>query len=256
MSSMLWRFAGPCVLVVIASPAMLAQTPEVREKPPLYSYASFWQIPRAQWPGVEKQDAIDKPILDKALADGTIIGYGNDTNVIHDPDGDTHADWWSSMSVAGLFNVLDQLHNAGPSPVLDSATKHWDEVLVARYYDWRPVSRQGLYTHAGWYKLKPDAPANAVEILSKNLLAPLFEKLIADGTLVQYEIDTEVVHTHAPPGSFWILSLAANAEAIDKVNAAVQDAVKSDPLGWVAFDSMVDPTGQRVYIARANATYK
>jgi hypothetical protein len=258
MNRMLQGFAGLCALAMAAAwaaPAS-AQTPEIKEKPPLYSYASFWQIPRAQWPEMAKADAADKPIFDKALASGIIIGYGNDTNLIHEPDGDTHADWWSSLSMAGLLNVLGQLNSSAPSPVLESATKHLDEILVARYYNWRSGSWQGIYTHAGWYKLKPDAPRDAVDTLSRNLLVPLLEKLVADGTLLQYEIDTEAVHTHAPPGSFWILSLAANAEAIDKINAAVHDAEKSNPLGWAAFDSMVDSTQHREYMALANASYK
>ena len=248
--------AGINALALISASIMSAQTPEVKVKPPLYSYASFWQIPRAQWPEMAKQDAADKPIFDKALANGTIIGYGNDASVVHDPDADTHADWWSSMSMAGLLDVHDQLSNAGPAPVLDSATKHWDVILVARYYNWRPGSWQKLYTYGGWYKLKPGAPSDAVETLSKTLLAPLLEKLLADGTLVQYEIDTEAVHTHASPAGFWILSLAANTEAVDKVNAAVREAEKENPLGWAAFDSMVDSEQQQSYMARANAAYK
>jgi len=84
----------------------------------------------------------------------------------------------------------------------------------------------------------------------------LLEKLLADGALLQYEIDTEVAHTYAPPHSFWILSLAANAEAIDKINPAVQDAEKTNPLGWVAFDSMVDSSQSREYMTLATATYK
>jgi len=235
----------------------LAQTPEIKEKPPMYSYASFWTIPRAQWPEMAKVDAADKPILDKALADGTIIGYGNDTNVVHAPDGDTHADWWSSMSIAGLLTVLEQLQNSSTTtaPVLQSATKHWDEILVGKYYNWRSGSWHGLYTYAGFYRLSANAPDNAVDVLSKNLVAPVLEKLLADGTLVEYEIDTEAVHTDAP-GRFWIFSLAANAQAIDKINAAIRDAIKSDPLGGVAFNSMVDLSAHRDYMAKANASYK
>src|SRR5271154_6003753 len=177
MNKILWMFVGPCALAMAAVWAVpaSAQTPEVKEKPPQYSYASFWTIPRGQWPEMAKADAADKPIFDKAIADGTIIGYGNDTNLIHQPDVDTHADWWSSMSMARLLKVLSQLDSAdrNVSPVLQSATKHWDEIIVSRYYNWRSGSRQGVYTYAGFYKLKADAPDNAVEMLSKNLIAPL-----------------------------------------------------------------------------------
>ena len=73
MNKMLWKFAGLCALAMAAVWAVpaCAQTPEVKEKPPLYSYASFWTIPRAQWPEMAQADAADKPILDKALASGT-----------------------------------------------------------------------------------------------------------------------------------------------------------------------------------------
>lgn len=243
------------VAAVWAMPAR-AQTNEIREKPPQYSYVSFWQVPRAQWPEMEKAQASRKPLFDKALADGTIIGYGNDVNLVHTVDGDTHADWFSSMSMAGLLKVLNQLQNAGtPPPVLTTATKHWDHILVARYYNWRPGSWQGIYTQGNFYTLKPDAPHNAVNLISRHLLVPLLEKLLADGTIVQYEIDTEAIHTDAP-GSFLIFCLVANAEGLDKFNAAVREAIFSDPMGAVSFESMVELSAHRDYLAQANASYK
>jgi hypothetical protein len=196
------RFGAIALAAVCAAPVP-AQTPEVKEKPPQYSYVSFWNIPRSQWPEMAKADAADKPIFDKALADGTIIGYGNDANLLHRPDGETHADWWSSMSIAGLLKVLDRLRSSGnaESPALQSATNHSDEIVVSRYYNWRSGSWQRIYTRGAFYKLKPNAPKDAVEMLSKNVLAPVLEKLFADGTIVQYEIDTEAMQTADPAGS-------------------------------------------------------
>lgn len=37
-----------------ATPAY-AQAPEAKEKPPMYSYVSFWTLPRAQWGELEKK---------------------------------------------------------------------------------------------------------------------------------------------------------------------------------------------------------
>ncbi|HVP53087.1 MAG TPA: hypothetical protein VMT05_13300 [Terriglobales bacterium] len=234
-----------------------AQMSEVKEKPPMYSYVSFWNIPRAQWAEMAKANAADQPILDKAIANGTIVAYGNDVNLVHQADGDTHDDWWSAMSMAGLLNVLDQFYKSGSSatPVLASATKHWDSIFVSRYYNWHSGSWKGIYTHGSYYKLKADAPDNAVETLSKNLLVPFFEKLLADGTIHEYEVDTEAIHTEAP-GAFWVFYLAANAEGLDKVNAALRERMKANPLGGPAFGSMVDFAAHRDYLARTNATYK
>jgi len=251
--------AGLCAITMVAVWAWPAgaQTSEGKEKLPMYSYVALWNIPRAQWAEMEKTDAADQKILDGAIANGTIVGYGYDLNLVHQPDSPTHDDWWSAMSMAGLLNVLDQFYKAGnaTSSTLASATKHWDNIYVSRHYNWHPGSWKGAYTHGSSYKLKADAPDNAVEMLATNLVVPLMEKLLADGTIHEYEIDTEAIHTEAP-GTFWIFYLAANAEGIDKVNAALRDTMKANPLGGPAFGSMVDFTAHRDYLARTNATYK
>ena len=178
-------------------------------------------------------------------------------NLVHQPDGATHDDWWSAMSMAGLLNVLDQFYKNGSSTstVLDSATKHWDDIFVSRYYNWHAGTWKGAYTHGSSYKLKADAPDDAVAMLSKNLIVPLLEKMLADGTIHEYEIDTEAIHTEAP-GSFWVFYIAANADGLDKVNAALRERMKSNPLGGPAFGSMTDSSAHRDYLSLTNATYK
>ena len=223
----------------------------------MYSYVGNWSIPRAQWADMAKADEADQKVLEQAMASGTIVGYGSDVNLVHQADGPTHDDWWSAMSMAGLLNLLDQFYKSGNSttPVLASATKHWDNIYVSRYYNWHAGSWKDAYTHGASYKLKADAPNDAVEILSKNLIVPLMEKMLADGTIHEYEVDTEAIHTESPD-SFWVFYIAANAEGLDKVNAALRDRMKANPLGGPAFASMVDLTPHRDYLVRTNATYK
>jgi len=252
-------FASLCLLAIAAvcvAPAS-AQMSEVKEKPPMYSYVANWAIPRAQWGEMAKQNAADQKDMEKAMASGTIVGYGNDAILTHGPDGETHDEWWSSMSMAGLLNVLDQSNKSGTatSPVLISATKHWDEIFVSRYYNWHSGSWKDAYTHVSSYKLKADAPDNAVETLSKNLVVPLLEKMLADGAIHEYEIDTEAIHTDAP-GSFYIVYIAANGEGVDKVDAGIREALKASPLSGPAFGSMVDFSAHRDELARTNVTFK
>ena len=260
MNRKLWRvFAGLCALTlaaVWAAPAS-AQTSETKEKPAMYSYIGNWDIPRAHWADMEKANTADQKILDKAMASGTIVGYGNDVILVHQPDGETHDDWWSAMSMAGLLNVLDQFYKSSSttSPVLASATKHWDAIYVSRYYNWRSGSWKDAYTRGSYYRLKADAPTDAVGTLSKILIVPLMEKLLADGTIVEYEIDTEAVHTEAPSG-FWLFYIAPNAAGLDKASAARQEAVQANPLGFGAFGPMTDSTVHRDFLSRTNATYK
>jgi len=259
MNKSLWGvFASVCAVVAcVASSTLVSAQSEVKEKPPMYSYVSFWNIPRADWGEMAKADAADQSTLEKALSNGTLVGFGNDVNLVHQPDGYTHDEWWSSMSMAGLMNVLDQFYSSGSAttPVLGKANKHSDAIYVSRYYNWHSGSFKGGYTHGSSYKLKADAPEDAVDTLSKNLIAPMLEKLLADGTLHEYEIDTEAIHTEAP-GTFWIFYITANAEGLDKVNAALRETLKNNPMSGPAFDSMVDFTPHRDDLVRTNATYK
>jgi hypothetical protein len=216
-----------------------------------------WNIPRAQWADMDKSNADSRVILGKALANGTIVGYGNDFNLVHQPDGSTHDEWWSAMSMAGILNVLDQFYKSGTSTssVLASATKHWDSIYVSRHYNWHSGSWKDVYTHGASFKLKADAPENAMDTLSKSLLVPLMEKLLADGTIHEYEIDSEAIHTESP-ATFWLFYLVANAEGLDKFNAALRESMKSNPLSGPTFDSMVDFNVHRDILVRTNATYK
>jgi hypothetical protein len=251
-------FAVACTLAMIAAwTAPVYAQDEPKEKPPMYSYVGFWNIPRAHWADMEKADAADHSVLEKAMADGTIIGYGNDINLVHQPDGATHDGWWSAMSMAGLLNVLDKFYKNGSTTtsVLASSTKHWDNIMVSRYYGWHSGSFKGAYTRAAQYKLKPDAPNDAVEMLSKHLFVPMLEKMLADGAILEYEIDTEAIHTD-DPGSFWVIFIATNADGLDKFNAAVRDLHKSNPLGGPAIGSMVDFTPHRDYLSSSTGTYK
>ena len=252
-------FAALCALA-LSSLCILpasAQNAEVKEKPPMYSYLSNWQIPRAHWGDMVKSDDADRPILDKALADGTIIGYGSDVNLVHRPEGYTHDDWWSSMSMAGLLKVLDQMYSSGNAdlPVLEASTKHEDQVLTSRYYNWHSGSYKNAFVQVAFYQLKEHAPDDAVEFLSKNLIAPFLEKLLADGTIVEYEIDTEAIHTDAP-GGFAIVWVSTNAEAVDKGNAGLRETMKAQPLGSPAFLSMIDFSKHRDELWRGNGVFK
>jgi hypothetical protein len=83
----------------------------------------------------------------------------------------------------------------------------------------------------------------------------LLEKMLADGAIHEYEIDTEAIHTQAP-GAFWVDYIAANAEGLDKVDAALVGALKANPMSTPAFLSMVDFSQHRDYLVRTDATYK
>jgi hypothetical protein len=246
-----------CAIAVlgVSTTAIHAQTMQAKEKPSLYTYFADWQIPRARWAEVEKATAADQKILDQAISSGTLVSYGNDSNLVHQPEGSTHDDWWQAMSMAGILDTLDSLSKGGPVPVLVSATKHSDAIYVSHFYNWRAGTYKNAYTHTAYYKLKAEAPDDAVASLSTNFVVPLMEKLLADGAIAEYEVDEEAIHTESPDG-FWIAYTSANASGLDKANDALGAALKANPMVGSAMGSIIDFTAHRDYLSHTNAVYK
>jgi hypothetical protein len=95
---------------------------------------------------------------------------------------------------------------------------------------------------------------NAVETLSKNVAVPLLEKLLADPTIHEYQIDTQAIHT--APWHMLDRLHRRRAEDLDKVNTALQEALKASPLNGSPFGSITDSSAHRDELTRTNATYK
>jgi hypothetical protein len=249
---------GLCAIAVLGgiwSSAVCAQTTEVKEKPRMYTYFANWQIPRARWGEMDKAAASDQKLLDQAIASGTLVAYGDDSNLVHQPEGPTHDNWWSAMSMAGVLDVLESVSKGAPPPVLASATKHSDAIYVSKFYNWHAGTYKGAYTHTSYYKLKADAPEDAVETTSKSFIVPLMEKLLAAGAIVEYEVDEEAIHTESPDG-FWVDYISPTSAGLDKANAALGEALKANPMAGPALGSMVDFTVHRDYLTHSNVVYK
>jgi hypothetical protein len=251
-------FAGLCGLASLALSAIpaVAQMQEVKEKPAMFTYVANWQVARDNWSDMDKLNGPVNDALKKLMDDGTIIGHGSDINLVHTEKDSTHDVWWSSMSMAGIVKALDAARgNSDEHSAALSNAKHWDNVWVSHYYNWKSGPYKNAYTHVGIYKLKADAPDDAVDSLSQHLLAPVLEKLFADGTVIEYEIDTAAIHTDAP-GTFVIVYLTPTPEGIDTVQAAVRDAAKAHALGFQAFESYTDDSGHRDGLDKSEGAYK
>jgi hypothetical protein len=253
------RIAGlaACALAMsgFVSVAVHAQS-EDGKKPRMYTYYSTWAIPRAKWGDMDKARGNNK-LMDGGIGSGRLVGYGDDETVVHQEDGWTHDGWFSSLSMAGLLNTLNDAMQSGSTvtSVYQSATKHADQVLVSRYYNWKSGTWKGAYTRSAIYKLKDSAPNDAVDVLAKSFMVPMMEKLLAEGTIVEYEIDEQSVHTDSP-SLFFLVYITPTAEGQDQVSKALNEAVKANPLAGPTFGAWIDYAAHRDVLVRGNATYK
>ena len=255
LRSVLVGLYGLAALTLCAIPA-LAQSQEIKPKPPMYSYVANWLVARANWGDMDKMPAPVNAVLQKAMDDGTLVAFGDDTTLVHTADGATNDTWWSSMSLAGIVKVLEQARAAtDPHSTALNGAKHWDHLWVSRYYNWKPGAKKNAYTYAADYKLKESASNDDLDALSQRLLVPMLEKLLADGHLIEYEIDTLAVHTEAP-GEFSIVMIATTPEDLDTIRGAILASGKDHPLAIQAFGSLTESSGHRDDLARTNATFK
>lgn len=245
------RTMGILALCLLAASLAWAQAGGA-EKPPLYTYVSQWGVPRAMWAEYQKTRAADDQAMAKAMADGTIVGYGSFSVLNHQEGAPTHGSWFSASSMANLIKVLEGLRAApdSASPVL-AASKHFDLMLVSRDYNAHAGSFQNGYLRVGMWKYKHGASDPGGKIMKATMVA-MFEKLLQDGALHSYQIDEEAVHS-GDPDSLNLAIVTNGAEGLDKFSAAIEEMGKNNPMGEAAFSSLLDPHGHRDFLAHVDA---
>jgi hypothetical protein len=234
--------------VMVAGTPLLAQA-EDAGKAPQYIYVSQWAVPRAQWGEMAKLDDEQRALTDKLLADGTITGYGEFMNLIHQEGQPTHGDWFTATSEGNILKALEAFY-ARPSVAapVRAASKHWDHFLVSRIHNSRPGTFDGAYLSGiTWdVNLGRDGAFNS---LMKSTFVPIFEKLLADGALVSYGLNFAQFHTDAP-GQFELVYIAPDAAGMDKVNEALGEAFSKNEELRPAIWSLTKSENHRDFLMR------
>jgi hypothetical protein len=215
---MLKRIAGLLVVVVLAVILVPAALPQMESTPIVYTYVSQFQIPRANWAQYsEDNEKSFVPVVEKSLADGTILSWSTFEQVVHTPDGYTHGAAWSSNTIAGLMKVLDEVRKAGPRPGQIAATKHEDYLMQTSMY--RAGSGTAAYLRVVCSNAKADKPGEYAAVLKKYLV-PTFDEQVKKGAATYYGLDEQYVNNDAPSIRCLVINYP-NAEGMDKWAAAV-----------------------------------
>jgi hypothetical protein len=223
---------------------------EIKAQPPMYSYIAVWNIPEDQWEKRKDQAEEAKKILDKAIDNDTIFSYGYDRNPLHDT-------FWLSMSKEGFETVRDQFQKIGITKVhaKEDAKVMPASILVSHYYNCKTIRCENSYVHVGIYKIRPDAPNDAVDQLSKNFFGPVLEKMLNRGAIFEWETDV-YDNPKDSPGTFLIAYLSEKAEDLEKTHKAVQERLKSNLPNGPALDSIIDMKAITDVVVRSYAVYK
>ncbi len=243
-----------CVLALVPLSAnRVAAQSQSAEKPALYTYVSEWTVPRAMWADYLKGDAADIDIMKKAVADGSIVSFGAYTVVNHQEGLPTHGTWFSATSMTNILKALENVRTApgATAPPL-AAAKHWDYILESHNYDAHPGTFTNGYLRVGTWRTKADSGDPEGKVLKATMVA-LLEKLMADGALHAYQVDQEVVHT-TDVGTLFVAIITNGPEGVDKFNAALEEAQKSNSAAWAGLRGTLDPAGHRDMLARVSTT--
>ncbi len=159
------------VMLVFSAPVAL---PQMEQAHPVYIYVCQFQVPRANWAQfAEDTEKNVNPILERLMADGTLLGWSNTETIVHTPEGMTHATAWGSTSLAGITRVLDELRKIGPRPSQIAATKHEDILLRTVYSHTSTVSGGGTgYLRVNCTLAQPGKADDFVATIKKYLLSP------------------------------------------------------------------------------------
>jgi hypothetical protein len=237
-----------CLLLLTLGAAWPQRANADDKKPPTYTYIGEWAVPREQWRDYAKTATDERATMDQLLADGTIVGYGEFSNLIHQEGQPTHGSWFTATSRAGLLKALEALYKLPQStfPVL-AASKHWDYIVVNRVHGERSGKFQG-YLSGGGFDVKPGQEKTFNDIMNKNIV-PIMDKLLAEGAVTSYSVDSEEFHTESP-GRVTFVYTTADAAGVDKVEDAIIAAFRNDPALESAAQAAVDWKGHRDFLAR------
>ncbi len=242
------------VFLLLAALALMLVAPlmvsaQMQQEPPNFVYVSEWAIPRAQWGDwVASNEKNNKPIYDKMLADGTIIGYGIFSTNVHDESGITHGSWFEATSLAAIEKVLVEVTKLPPSPVANAATKHRDYLLRTSLHRAKAASGKDGYLWVNYTLLQP-GKAQEWRGLFDKYVKPVFDDMLANGSLLLYQIESEQVHTDNP-NAVLIVYLAPSADALDKFFSAISGIIAKNPLLGDAIGAVTVPAAHRDYFAR------
>jgi hypothetical protein len=247
------RLSTLCVLLMsmfaFSVPAARAQQAEAPKQPVVYTYVSFFGVPRAQWGAYEKNLASGHKLFDSLLADGTILSYGDGALEVHEGlNAPTHVGWFASTSMAGLMKALAALRAAGSTSSDFAYTMHSDAITKSTMYNGKGGTTDSGYVLVQDWTPKPGHAEEFMDLITK-YRKPWLDAAVADGTLSGYSVEEDQIHVDTP-GAYTMIAVFPNAAAMDKYYAEIEALHTKQPLFGDVYSSTVDYATHRDHLLR------
>jgi hypothetical protein len=216
---------------------------------PIFTYVSLWGVPRAQWGDIAKVNAENKAVLDPLVANRTLLGYGTFENYVHSDGGYTHGDWFQGTSIASLLKTLETFYSrpAATAPVR-AASKHQDYLMISTIHGAHAVTNSTGYLRVISAEIQTGKMDDFLDAY-RLYIVPAYEKLLAEGTIVNYQLDTEYNIENAPGRIFSVID-TRDAEGMDKVRVALGEVFEKNPAALRALASVTVPNSRNDLLAR------
>lgn len=216
-----------------------------------YTYVSQWAVPRADWANFEKQAKEDDAVMQKLVADGTIIAWGDEVTRVHTVDGFTHAEWLTATSRANLLKAIEAEWTTASNSAFVATTKHEDLFLHTIAHGGKSTSGATGYLRVTFWQVKP-GESDTLEGFFRASLKPMLDQDIENGTLLMYNFDTEDVHT-SEQGGYNLALLFPDGGAMDKFFDQLQEAGKKDPTTGAVLGNLTIAKEHRDDLGRVTA---
>jgi hypothetical protein len=200
------------------------------------------------FPGKENElttliNTVGAPVRDKLMAEGVVMAWGMETPILRYPGGTTHLIWFSVANWEGVEKVLNAMEarlaklaadeavaaRGRPRPAMTTAERSRSVFDGSKTRDWLirdlvagygPPPRAGVlpYTRYNFVKVRPGKGADYRRTWEK-YNKPVFDRLVADGTVMAYGLAQEEVKTDGDWTHFvWIAT--PTMAAADKIGPA------------------------------------
>jgi hypothetical protein len=246
------RFLAPGLLLcaVAATVALVPQSAAAQDHS-YFTYVSYWAVPRDQWAAFDKQEREADAQMKSALADGTVVAWGDVATRVHDENGYTHAEFFTATSRDKVLKALETEWSGATNAAYVSTTKHRDVLLETLAHGGKTSSGATGYLRVTFWQAKPGAE-QALEGYVIKSVKPMLDSALSSGTLLMYNFDKEDVHSDAP-GGYNLALFFPDGAGMDKFFNDLAAAGKSDPTLGAVIDTLTVAKEHRDSLSRLTA---